>query len=792
MALALLLRLALVVGCARHAAAATLATLFPADDVSGVKTNGVFVDVGAGWETDDAAAAAAFSYTHGLEVNFDWRGLCFEWDAESFTALAVSRPRCVCVNALPMHVAPSRADLTVRTRSYDAATAANADLAEDRVPARWPGTQLQLELKYAGISHVDLLVVQVRRLPAALRQLYSTEAVAALEAAGQPVTAEAVRQVVTSSWVDVVLRSAGNASIDVVVVDDADKAAVSVLDEQSPPPPPPPPPPLPTVAAVDRLMLARGFVTQGSWQREINGVVAPMRVYRALKRPNWDLEPASVSADRCCRRPLAAAAAAASCAGECGGGGGGGVSSAATMARPDVLTTPAASDVGSSATRCRVGGSVSRPSVGSPRAGADVCTWPREYRPLVDDEWLDRRILDVWIPAARTAVAVYANNRNDTVFGTSMWQGHVRARRLYVDMWDTVVNERWEMAMLQLLPALIKQRGTAGTVYVDIGAWIGPTVLLAAQFADRVVAVEADPRALSELRANVLLNDGKPHTVGPGGRLRKRVIDEAGDDVARGIGSSATATSRNAAPYEFVGEDLAARVELLYHCIAPAGAAGETEMRGAVPLGSSTSYARTLRLGGEEDVSDPTGKRYTWQHVSWHVQCSSLPHVLGSLVPAVAARDVSVLKIDIEGAEALVLPDLLPWLLSASPDPKPTILVELHPQYWFNRSTQTPAADTAESDISAAADSESVRRTNRAQTEQAAAQRTNDALLLVLASYRHVYVNPSVRSDEYKGAAEAFSEVDVLQLIVERAYVCVYFCTVLLSDEPLLSLLESL
>ena len=44
--------------------------------------------------------------------------------------------------------------------------------------------------------------------------------------------------------------------------------------------------------------------------------------------------------------------------------------------------------------------------------------------------------------------------------------------------------------------------------YIDIGAWIGPTVLYAAQIAKKTYAIEPDPIAFKELAKNVSLNQG--------------------------------------------------------------------------------------------------------------------------------------------------------------------------------------------------------------------------------------------------------------------------------------------
>jgi len=61
---------------------------------------------------------------------------------------------------------------------------------------------------------------------------------------------------------------------------------------------------------------------------------------------------------------------------------------------------------------------------------------------------------------------------------------------------------RWEPELLELLDRLLQDGG----LYLDVGAWIGPTVLWASRYADRIVAVEPDPVAFDVLTANVALN----------------------------------------------------------------------------------------------------------------------------------------------------------------------------------------------------------------------------------------------------------------------------------------------
>lgn len=61
---------------------------------------------------------------------------------------------------------------------------------------------------------------------------------------------------------------------------------------------------------------------------------------------------------------------------------------------------------------------------------------------------------------------------------------------------------KWEPELLELMDRLLDDGG----LYLDIGAWIGPTVLWASRHADRMVAVEPDPVAYETLAANIALN----------------------------------------------------------------------------------------------------------------------------------------------------------------------------------------------------------------------------------------------------------------------------------------------
>ena len=72
----------------------------------------------------------------------------------------------------------------------------------------------------------------------------------------------------------------------------------------------------------------------------------------------------------------------------------------------------------------------------------------------------------------------------------------------YGPFWERLATGQWEPQTLALLDHLL----TAGSLFVDIGAWIGPTTLYAAAKGAIVDAYECDPIALAILRRNILMN----------------------------------------------------------------------------------------------------------------------------------------------------------------------------------------------------------------------------------------------------------------------------------------------
>jgi len=68
--------------------------------------------------------------------------------------------------------------------------------------------------------------------------------------------------------------------------------------------------------------------------------------------------------------------------------------------------------------------------------------------------------------------------------------------------WRRVANGLWEPHTYKVFERFL----SAEHSYIDIGAWIGPTVLYGAQIAKHTYAVEPDPVALQFLKTNLMFN----------------------------------------------------------------------------------------------------------------------------------------------------------------------------------------------------------------------------------------------------------------------------------------------
>jgi FkbM family methyltransferase len=75
----------------------------------------------------------------------------------------------------------------------------------------------------------------------------------------------------------------------------------------------------------------------------------------------------------------------------------------------------------------------------------------------------------------------------------------------HVGFWRGLAKGRWEPHTYRIMSRFIN----AGTVYCDLGAWIGPTVIYAARKCKQVVCFEPDPVAYRFLCWNVEMNELK-------------------------------------------------------------------------------------------------------------------------------------------------------------------------------------------------------------------------------------------------------------------------------------------
>lgn len=74
--------------------------------------------------------------------------------------------------------------------------------------------------------------------------------------------------------------------------------------------------------------------------------------------------------------------------------------------------------------------------------------------------------------------------------------------RRHNKFWDSFCANQWEKETLDVFDKYLKPNFTM----IDVGSWIGPTVLYAAHLAKHVYGIEANPNTYKELEENVKLN----------------------------------------------------------------------------------------------------------------------------------------------------------------------------------------------------------------------------------------------------------------------------------------------
>jgi FkbM family methyltransferase len=76
-------------------------------------------------------------------------------------------------------------------------------------------------------------------------------------------------------------------------------------------------------------------------------------------------------------------------------------------------------------------------------------------------------------------------------------------------LWYEIFNNNWEEATFKIFDRFLSPEHA----YLDIGAWIGPTVLYGAHRARHVYGIEPDPVAYAELMTNLSLNPSLAHRI---------------------------------------------------------------------------------------------------------------------------------------------------------------------------------------------------------------------------------------------------------------------------------------
>lgn len=120
-------------------------------------------------------------------------------------------------------------------------------------------------------------------------------------------------------------------------------------------------------------------------------------------------------------------------------------------------------------------------------------TQKAKVRHVTSDEWHTRKTQEFnFLNDESRRVTAY---RND--FEGSVWTAEL-------DFWDKVQRSEWETTTFKIIKHFLE--GDSDASYIDFGAWIGPTVLFAAQYSKHVYALEPDQQAFSALVANVNAN----------------------------------------------------------------------------------------------------------------------------------------------------------------------------------------------------------------------------------------------------------------------------------------------
>jgi len=189
----------------------------------------------------------------------------------------------------------------------------------------------------------------------------------------------------------------------------------------------------------------------------------------------------------------------------------------------------------------------------------------------------------------------------------------------YSEMWfsNNKINE-WEQDTFNILEYY---KDLEKGIYMDIGAWIGPTVLYSANLYNKVIAIEPDPIAIERLEENLSVNNFTNIQL-----IKKALSDKNGTSKFGGNGE----------------------------------------------LGNSES---TLLIAKDDYFSYEGRHTHTWkdkQNDIIEIETTTIQTMLDEI--NICPNKISLIKMDIEGGEIIVIPYLESFLKQY----KPPLFISLH------------------------------------------------------------------------------------------------------------------
>jgi FkbM family methyltransferase len=200
-----------------------------------------------------------------------------------------------------------------------------------------------------------------------------------------------------------------------------------------------------------------------------------------------------------------------------------------------------------------------------------------------------------------------------------------------IEPWWRDVFPSWDPGTFATLHRLVGP----DTTVIDVGAWIGPTVLFAAHLAKRVVALECDPHAAFELSQNVARNPRLSHRIS--------ITSLCASDRPERLG------------------------------MAGCGLSGSVLNRV-----SESHFLHTLL---HTRVAEASRRVQT----VWEVDCLSLEQLVAD---ARLGPGPLFVKLDVEGAESFIVPGLAAWVARSAGPHRPAFLISLH--HAFSRLHEDP------------------------------------------------------------------------------------------------------